>query len=90
MNAQFLTLRLTEDDVDIVTRLRAQTGLSKSDLVKRALREMVSANDTPTTSVSLYDLKMAQTTEILGDSTRQSAHIKQIVRERLQAKHSRA
>jgi hypothetical protein len=87
MTAQFLTLRLNDDDVQIVSRLRIKTGLSKSDIVKQALRNWANTSDTPSDSVSLYSLKVAQSPRE-GDASRQSAHIKQVVRSRLQAKHS--
>ena len=85
MTAQFLTLRLTEDEVQIVSRLREQTGLSKSDIVKRALRKLASTFEASDEPVSLYALKMAQPPQA-GNADRQSADIKQVVRQRLNAK----
>ena len=84
MTTQFLTLRLTEDDALLMARLRAQTGLSKSDIVKRALRQLGSA-DTPPPAGSLFALGQASFGR-LGDASRQSADVKRVVRERLLAK----
>ena len=58
MTTQFLTLRLTEDDALLMARLRAQTGLSKSDIVKRALRQLGSTDAAPPAG-SLFALGQA-------------------------------
>lgn len=67
-----------------MARLHAQTGLSKSDIVKRALRQLVSADEAPQTG-SLFALGQASFGK-RGDATRQSADVKRVVRERLLAK----
>ena len=84
MTTQFLTLRLSADDASLMARLHAQTGLSKSDIVKRALRQLVSADEAPQAG-SLFALGQAKFGK-QGDATRQSADVKRVVRERLLAK----
>ena len=84
MSTQFLTLRLSADDASLMARLRAQTGLSKSDIVKRALRQLVSADEAPQAG-SLFALGQASFGK-QGDAARQSADVKRVVRERLLAK----
>ena len=85
MTAQFLTLRLTEDDASLMAHLHAQTGLSKSEIVKRALRKLASTEEGEN-DVSLFALGAARFGRH-GDVKRQSANIKNVVRERLRAKH---
>ena len=85
MQPQFLTLRLTEDDASLMARLHAQTGLSKSEIVKRALRKLASAEEAGL-DISLFALGEASFGRH-GDVKRQSANIKNVVRERLLAKH---
>ena len=84
MDTQFLTLRLTAEDAVLVARLQAQTGLRKSEIVKRALRQMVSPAAMPA-AAGLFALGQASFGRD-GDATRQSADIKRVVRERLHAK----
>ena len=48
MTTQFLTLRLTAEDASLMEHLRAQTGLRKSNVVKRALRHLMSSDVVPT------------------------------------------
>ena len=84
MATQFLTLRLSAEDASLMAHLHAQTGLSKSDLVKRALRQFGASQAEPATG-GLYALGQASFGRY-GDATRQSADVKRVVRERLQAK----
>ena len=84
MTTQFLTLRLTAEDASLMAHLHAQTGLTKSDIVKRALRQMVGSETTPA-SEGLFALGQTSFGRH-GDATRQSADVKRVVRERLQAK----
>ena len=84
MTAQFLTLRLTEDDASLMAQLHAQTGLSKSEIVKRALRKLAGAEEEGS-DVSLFALGAAHFGR-QGDAKRQSANIKAVVRERLRVK----
>ena len=84
MTTQFLTLRLTAEDASLMAHLHAQTGLSKSDIVKRALRQMLGSEAAPDTG-GLFALGQASFGRH-GDATRQSADVKRVVRERLLAK----
>ena len=84
MATQFLTLRLTAEDASLMAHLHAQTGLSKSDIVKRALRQLVSSEAAPATD-GLFALGQASFGRH-GDATRQSTNIKRVVRDRLLAK----
>ena len=84
MTTQFLTLRLTAEDASLMEHLHAQTGLSKSDIVKRALRHLVSSEVVPAAG-GLFALGRARFGR-QGDAMRQSADVKRVVRERLQAK----
>ena len=84
MTTQFLTLRLTAEDASLMAHLHAQTGLTKSDIVKRALRQMV-GSQTASASDSLFALGQTSFGRH-GNVTRQSADVKRVVRERLQAK----
>jgi Ribbon-helix-helix protein, copG family len=38
MDSEYLSVRLSKDDAQVIQRLHQQTGLSKSEIVKRALR----------------------------------------------------
>ena len=84
MATQFLTLRLTAEDAALIAHLHAQTGLSKSDIVKRALRQLVNVETLPA-DAGVFALGQASF-GCQGDATRQSADVKRVVRERLQAK----
>ena len=84
MATQFLTLRLTAEDAALMAHLHAQTGLTKSDIVKRALRQLVNVEASPADG-GLFALGQASFGR-QGDATRQSADVKRVVRERLQAK----
>lgn len=89
-SSSFLTLRLSEEDARTVETLRAATGLSKTDVVKQALRLMASSSGlTARAGTSLYDIRMAQGSLHAGDASRQSSRAKKIVREIVRAKHGR-
>lgn len=81
---QFLSLRLGAGDSALMQQLHQRTGLSKTEIVKQALRHW--ARSAPTAEqTSLYDLGR----DVFGkhaDASRQSANIKSVVRERLAAK----
>ena len=85
MSAQFLTIRLTEDDSRLMSRLRSKSGLTKSEIVKRALRRMEEQDDV-TQRVGLYELGAARFGRY-GDASRQASNIKNVVREIVKAKH---
>lgn len=84
MSTQFLTLRLAAEDASLIQRLQTQTGLSKTEIVKRALRNLVSGK-TPQVEGGLFALGQGNFGK-LGDASRQSANVKQVVRQRLLAK----
>ncbi len=86
MASNHLTLRLTEQDTLLVDLLRAQTGLSKSDVVKHALRSLAGqVTMAAPAPPSLFDLG-AHRFGKHGSAARQSAQIKAVVRGRVQAK----
>ena len=87
MRTQFLTIRLTEAEARLVARLNAQTGLTKSQLVKQALKKL-SAEPDISAGGGLFEIG-ADRFGRHGDKARQSAQIKQVVRARLDAKRSR-
>lgn len=86
MSAQFLTIRLTEAESRLVARLNEQTGLTKSALIKQALKQLSSAHD-ESAGGGLFELGAARF-GLHGDTARQSAQIKHMVRERLNAKRT--
>ena len=86
MGTKFLTVRLTEAESKLVERLHVQTGLSKSELVKQALSRLSAAHE-PSAEGGLFALGAAQFGRH-GDAVRQSARIKRVVRQRLNAKRS--
>ncbi len=89
MNASHLTLRLSSQDAALIEHLRVQTGLSKSDVVKHALRALAG-----TASNDDFAAPAAQGLFALGegsfgrhgDASRQSADMKSVVRARLMVK----
>ena len=86
MTTSHLTLRLNADDAVLIERLRAQTGLSKSNIVKQALRALAdgqAAREAP----DLFALG-ADKFGRHGDRSRQSASIKSVARKRARAKRS--
>jgi hypothetical protein len=83
---QFLSLRLGQQDAALMQQLHEKTGLSKTDIVKQALRQWA-ASAQASSEVSLYDLGEPLFGQH-GDSGRQSSNIKSVVRERLAAKRS--
>jgi hypothetical protein len=86
MTTSHLTLRLSPQDALLIERLRALTGMSKSDIVKHALRTLVSHEDSAApAALGLFALGENSFGKH-GDATRQSAHMKSIVRTRVWAK----
>jgi hypothetical protein len=83
-NDQFLSLRLGASDSALMQQLHERMGLSKTDIVKHALRQLASSTEAQS-DVSLYDLGKPVFGKH-GDASRQSADIKSVVRERLAAK----
>ena len=85
MNGQFLTIRLSETEVELIARLGAATGLTKTEIVKRALR--LWTEDAQGTSGGLFDLGAPRFGRH-GNDSRQAVAIKAVVRGRLDAKRS--
>jgi Arc/MetJ-type ribon-helix-helix transcriptional regulator len=81
---QFLSLRLSASDSTLMQQLHQRMGLSKSEIVKRALR-LLAASTEAQAGVSLYDLGQPSFGRY-ADATRQSADIKSVVRQRMAAK----
>ncbi len=82
-NDQFLSLRLGASDSALMQQLHERMGLSKTDIVKHALRQLAISTEAQA-DVSLYDLGKPIFGKH-GDASRQSADIKSVVRERLAA-----
>lgn len=87
MDSEFLTIRLSKDDARVIHRLRATTGLSKSEIVKRALRALASDETAPVEGAGLFELGAARFGRH-GSVRRQSSRIKRIARGRALAKRS--
>ena len=87
MTAQFLTVRLNLEEASLMTRLHAQTGLTKSEIVKQALRGM-ERRAGASGEGSLYELA-AKYIGRHGNAARQSADVKRVVRAQLDAKRTR-
>lgn len=86
MNTSHLTLRLSSQDALLIEHLRMQTGLSKSDVVKHALRTLASNEDFAAPAVQgLFALGEGSFGRH-GDASRQSADMKSVVRARLMGK----
>ena len=85
MNTTFLTIRLGAAEVELMARLGAATGLTKTEIIKRALAHL--ANAAPEAGGGLFDLGASRFGRH-GDAGRQSADIKRLVRERVHAKRS--
>ena len=85
---QFLSLRLGAGDAALVRQLHERTGLSKTEIVKQALRLLASSDQAVAANTCLYELGKPSFGRY-GDATRQSAQIKSVVRDRLNAKARR-
>ena len=81
-----LNIRLPAQGRALFAKLQERTGLSKSEVVRKALQ--VFAGQALTEETSLYSLG-ADTFGRCGDATRQAADIKHIVKARLAAKRAR-
>jgi len=87
MSSQFLTIRLTQAEARLIARLNEQTGLTKSELVRKALTSLA-AEPEAAVEGGLFELG-ADRFGRHGDKSRQSAAIKSVVRSRLDAKRTR-
>ena len=85
MTGQFITLRLNETEAEQLARLGASTGLTKTEIVKRALRAL--AKSLPAGEATRFELGAARFGRH-GDGSRHAADIKRVVRARLDAKCS--
>ena len=81
MDSEFLTIRLSKDDARVMRRLRATTGLSKTEIVKRALRSLASNGTAPAEGTGLFELGASRFGRH-GNARRQSSDIKRIARAR--------
>ncbi|MGA8053870.1 MAG: ribbon-helix-helix domain-containing protein [Burkholderiales bacterium] len=87
MDSEFLSIRLSKDDARVILRLRATTGLSKSEIVKRALRSLASDGTAPAGGTGLFELGATRFGRY-GNVRRQSSDIKRIARTRAIAKRT--
>ncbi len=87
MSSNHLTLRLSSQEAMLIEQLRAASGLSKSDIVKRALRAWAGSSTAATVAdtPSLFHLGEASFGKH-ANPARQSANIKSVIRARLRAK----
>ncbi|MBI3373266.1 MAG: ribbon-helix-helix protein, CopG family [Betaproteobacteria bacterium] len=88
MNSEFLTVRLSKEDARVVHRLRATMGLSKTEIVKRALRSLASGATAPAEGAGLFELGSGRFGRY-GTVRRQSSDIKRIARSRAIVKRTR-
>jgi Ribbon-helix-helix protein, copG family len=87
MDSEYLSVRLSKDDAQVIQRLHQQTGLSKSEIVKRALRSLAQ-DSSATTEGGLFELGATRFGRY-GNVRHQSDDIKNIVKVRLDAKRHR-
>ena len=85
--AQFLSLRLSGDDTRLMERLHTRLQLSKTEVVKQALRLMAAQIDAQPQADAFSS--GAHLFGRHGDAQRQATDIKSVVRERLAAKRAR-
>ena len=87
METQFLTVRLGEEDASLLASLNKKTGASKSDIIKRALREYAAHSEEAAVG-GLFALGEQQFGKY-AEVSRQSAEIKSLVRSRINEKRTR-
>jgi Ribbon-helix-helix protein, copG family len=87
MGSNHLTLRLSSQEARLIEQLRTASGLSKSDIVKRALHAWAAAAPPASgaQAPSLFDLGEASFGKH-ANAARQSSNIKSVVRAQLRAK----
>jgi hypothetical protein len=85
METEFVTVRLTKDEADAMRRLREITGLSKTEIIRKALRSLASDRTESAEGVGLFDLGASRFGKY-GDAKRQSSKIGQIARRRASVK----
>ena len=83
-STNYLSLRLSSDDARLMEQLRAKMGISKSEVVKQAVRLMASqvADEPESNAFTLGSGLFGR----YGDANRQSSDIKQLVKQRLAEK----
>lgn len=86
MDNEFLTVRLSKDDSRTMQQLRDRTGLSKSDIVKQALRSLAEQS-VENNAGGLFAIGAGRFGRY-GNARRQSKNIKQIARTRARAKRT--
>ena len=77
---RFLRVHLSDEEALLLSRLCAQTGLNKSAIVRRALRQLAHGMDIDSDQ-GLYGLGTTRF-GLYCDATRQAADIKRLVRAR--------
>ena len=87
MEPEFLTVRLSGSDARVMRRLRETTGLSKTEIVKRALRLLRSGGMADAGGEGLFSLGSGRFGRH-GDIQRQSSEIKRVARSRADAKRT--
>ncbi|MFN0313740.1 MAG: ribbon-helix-helix domain-containing protein [Burkholderiales bacterium] len=87
METEFVTVRLTKDEADCMRRLREATGLSKTEIIRKALRTLASDRTEMGAGVGLFDLGASRFGKH-GDARRQSSKIGHIARTRANAKRT--
>lgn len=89
MEAEFLTIRLSKEDAHLIRRLRETTGLTRTEIVKQALRSLGGiSGETPGAGGGLFELGAGRFGQH-GNVRRQSSDMKRIVRSQVRAKRSR-
>ena len=77
---RFLRVQLSDEEALLLSRLCATTGLNKSTIVRRAVRQLALGMEAESDQ-GLYGLGAARF-GLYGDATRQAADIKRFVRAR--------
>ena len=84
-NMQFLTIRLSEAESRLLTRLCERTGLSKPQIIKRALKRLYDEH-LSSAGTSLFEMGVDRFGRY-SSKARQSADIKQVIRARLSSRN---
>ena len=87
MDPEFLTIRLSGSEARMIKRLRQATGLSKTEIVKRALRSLEADEGAAAGKEGLFALGAGRFGKY-GDARRQSADIKRVARSRAHARRT--
>ena len=87
MDTEFLTIRLSNNEARTIERLRQTTGLSKTEIVKRALRLLGTDGNSAGGAEGLFALGSGRFGRH-GDVRRQSADVKRVARSRANARRT--